>query len=190
MRSPAGNALSRPQSTPTVGGRSNRRKGRTRMVRWNPFPLVGVILFVVWFVSSPSFARQPAQSKVFDSGLRTAQAVGANCTADKCSTDAGGCASCIDFVLQLPPEAWVTKTRCFTTASYPDDLPRHEPHEVPCGADVSFSRFDTPIVAATKTFVEVRSVYHNRSSDRARDAKMTVEWQPISTVPSNITSVK
>lgn len=107
----------------------------------------------------------------------TADSVGHDCVTNKCSSDAGGCASCIQITVTLPPNAWITKVHCFTNANYPDDFPRHDLHEVNCGTDVSFSIFDTPDITATPAKVVVRTTYHNRSSNQSRDIKLKVDWR-------------
>jgi hypothetical protein len=136
-------------------------------------------LVVLAAVISLTMGRGWAQGVTNSSGEYTAPEVGANCSSDQCSTKGEGCASCVSLIIHLPLGAWVTKTHCFTNANYPTDHPRHDLHEVPCGADISWSRFDTPIITATDADVIVRTTYHNRSSDRTRDVKLTVEWQPI-----------
>jgi hypothetical protein len=130
--------------------------------------LVGILVCPLW-----------CQSRTANSPELTAAAVGMNCTSDTCSSRHEGCASCVELVVSLPPKAWVTKTHCYTTANYPDDHLRHDLHEVDCGVDNSWSIFDTPIVSATPSRVVIRSTYHNRSSNRSRDVKLTVEWRPI-----------
>jgi hypothetical protein len=152
--------------------------------RWNrcQFLHVGRLLqFPLLMASLAGIALVPGlqgqrSTSTADSPERTAEAVGRNCTTDLCSTVRIGCASCIDVTITLPAQAWVTKTHCLTNADYPDDRPRHQLHEVPCGLDVSWSRFETPIVTATSTGVTIHTIYHNRSSNRARDIKVTADW--------------
>jgi hypothetical protein len=126
-----------------------------------------------------AFSTGPGLTTTADSGERTAAEVGRDCTTDQCSTSRYGCASCVEINIHLPPNAWVTKTHCYTNADYPGDRPRHQLVEVPCGIDISWSRFDTPIVTATSERVTVHTIYHNRSSNRARDVKLTAEWHLI-----------
>jgi hypothetical protein len=144
-----------------------------RVSRLLQFPLLMASLAGIVLV--PGLQGQRSISTA-DSLERTAEAVGRNCTTDVCSTVHTGCASCIDITITLPPQAWVTKTHCLTNADNPDDRPRHQLHEVPCGLDVSWSRFETPIVTATTTGVTIHTIYHNRSSNRDRDIKVTADW--------------
>jgi hypothetical protein len=137
------------------------------------------LLPCILILSTMAFSNGPGPTTTADSGERTAAEVGRDCTTDQCSTARYGCASCVEINIHLPPNAWVTKTHCYTNADYPGDRPRHQLVEVPCGIDISWSRFDTPIVTATSEGVTVHTIYHNRSSDRARDVKLTTEWHLI-----------
>lgn len=148
------------------------------------FALHIAILLVVLLGISPQQLR--AQLKTTSSGERTASAVGFNCTTDKCSESNTGCASCARLGVELPANAWVVKTHCYTTANYPDDYSRHDPHEVACGADNSWSLFDSTSVVATNQHVLVKTTYHNRSHNRSRDVRLDVEWLPFELVQSDI----
>jgi hypothetical protein len=121
----------------------------------------------------------PQSSRDAESQVYTAESVGHNCTSDLCASTGEGCATCVELKITLPLNAWITKTHCDTNASYPIDYPRHELHEVNCGTDVSWSVFDTPIVSKISNAVTIRTVYHNRSSDRSRDVRLRVEWYEI-----------
>jgi hypothetical protein len=87
--------------------------------------------------------------------------------------------------LHLPADSWVLKTHCFTNAGYPDD--GKDLHEVDCGTDIAWSIFDTPRVTATQSEVTVVSTFRNRSSNRNRLAKLTVDWQVINAATPQIT---
>jgi subtilase family protein len=140
---------------------------------WTTYLIAAATLAVVTFswLASNAFA----QSKVAWSAEQTVTAVGGDCKTNKCSNNSG-CASCVQLTIELRADAWVTRTHCYTTANYPDDYPRHNMHEVPCGEDVSWSVFETPIVLTRSQHVVISTTYHNRSSDRARDVRLAVEW--------------
>jgi hypothetical protein len=145
--------------------------GRLWMVTFHLRPLITCSLILLSVVLCAQVG-----SRIADTGEQAAPNTGQDCKTDSCSNSNQGCASCVYLALHLPPEAWVTKTHCYTNAQYPHDYQRHELHEVPCGEDISWSRFDTAIVSATPREVVVRTTYHNRSSDRTRDVKLTVDW--------------
>lgn len=132
-----------------------------------------IILVLVLVLSACKHACPEVAGGKAQTDIITVPAVGHDCTKDICSTQPHGCASCVQLTLRLPPGAWVRKTHCFTTANYPLD---NELHEIPCGADVAWSRFDTPIVTASPHAVIVHTVYHNRSSNRVRSVRFQIEW--------------
>src|SRR5579862_3039325 len=135
-------------------------------------PFIALAMVTSW----GAIPKVLAQSSVTSSQERTAVAVGTDCTTDKCSNTGQGCASCVELRVELPANAWVTKTHCYTTAHYPDDYPRHDMREVGCGEDVSWSVFDTPTVSSTSSNVVIRTTYHNRSDNRSRDVRLKVDW--------------
>lgn len=129
------------------------------------------------FLFPVSAQNSSAQLKTASSGERSSAATGLNCTTNTCSTTGAGCASCIRLTVELPANAWVVRTHCYTTANYPDDYHRDDLHEVACGLDASWSQFDTTIVIANNNRVVVETTYHNRSDNRTRDVRLDVDWR-------------
>lgn len=141
----------------------------------NRCPLLCIAISVL-VLGSAGTTKDSPEITTSDSDEHTAAPVGHDCTSNVCSTSGQGCASCAVLAIHLPPNAWVTKTHCLTTANYPADYARHDLHETKCGEEISWSLFETPLVTASADEVLVRAVYHNRSSNRPRDAKIRVEW--------------
>ena len=161
-------------------------RARTLVRCWPYRCFVLEVAFLLVFAFGVGSQFLQAQLKTATSGARTASAVGFNCTTDMCSNSGAGCASCIRLTVELPANAWVVKTHCYTTANYPGDYDRNHLHQVACGMDNSWSFFDSTIVVATKQHVLVRTTFHNRSHNLSRDARLDVDWQPFESVHSQI----
>ena len=115
-----------------------------------------------------------AQKTAVD-GPYTANKTVNQCTADVCKPT--GCASCVKLQVNLPLTAQVTKVRCWTNAGVKDELPHGQFREIPCGTDWAWSIFDAPVTTTTANNTTVTTTYHNRSHNRDRDVKLTVDYQ-------------
>jgi hypothetical protein len=110
-----------------------------------------------------------------ESGVYTANKCGHDVKTNDCSE-----ARCVNLEVYLPLGAQVVATHCYAniTLNAGPDLPHYQFNEVPAGVDTSWSIFDYPVQQSTPTNVVVRTTYHNRSSDRDRDVKLVVDWEP------------
>ena len=131
------------------------------------YRLIVATLSIGWLVASVQ-----GQAKTAESAVMVAHKVGHDCKDNDCN----GCASCVSMSVGLPAGAKVIAVHCYTVANYPDDYAHGDLHEVTCGEDVSWSIFDKPSFSYYG-LLTVGTTYHNRSSDRDRDAQITVEWQ-------------
>lgn len=115
------------------------------------------------------------QTKTATDGPYTAAKTGNPCTSNECKPI--GCASCVKLQVNLPLTAQVIKVHCWANAGYPNDLPHGQFQEVACGVDVAWSIFEPPVTTTTTSNTVVTTRYHNRSGDRDRDVKLTVDYQ-------------
>jgi hypothetical protein len=127
-----------------------------------------------WDAFSALAAQFQTSPHTTSSETVVARRIGANCTTNVCKEN-GACASCVNLQVQLPTSAKVLSVHCLTNAHFPDDAT--EPRQVSCTEDNAWSIFESPVVAQETEYIVVRTVFHNRSSDRDRVAKIEVEWQ-------------
>ena len=136
------------------------------------FERVKCLLVVTLMALGVSMAQAQA-TQTACTAVQVAHKVGRDCTTNNCSNKVPtGCASCLDFTISLPQGSVVAK-HCYTVAHYPDDYKHGDLHEIPCTTDNSWSIFDDPVVSGGT----VSTTFHNRSSDRDRDAKLCVDWK-------------
>jgi len=116
-----------------------------------------------------------SQNQYTDGGAILVRQVGSDCKSNDCQS----CAVCDTYTIPLPGNARVIKVHCWTTANYPSDYAPNDLHEVDCGTDVAWSIWDQPTQEYQQATgkLAVYSTYHNRSSDRDRYVKLSVEWQ-------------
>jgi hypothetical protein len=108
-----------------------------------------------------------------DSGQYNVSHANGQCKDNACGTQ-GGCAACQQLVVNLPAGAQVDSIHCYTTAAYPNDTGIHE---VSCTTDNSWSVFDQPVIqTSTGGGVNISTTYHNRSHNRGRTVKLSVNW--------------
>jgi hypothetical protein len=108
-----------------------------------------------------------------DSGQYNVSHANGQCKDNACSTQ-GGCAACQQLVVNLPAGAQVDSIHCYTTAAYPNDTGIHE---VSCTTDNSWSVFDQPVIQTSPGGgVNISTTYHNRSHNRGRTVKLSVDW--------------
>jgi hypothetical protein len=133
-----------------------------------------VALLVLAFVAIGSFVnsgRVHGQNSTPSGELHVSHANG-QCKDNTCTPT--GCAGCVQLTVNLPPGAQYQRSHCFTTANYPDDIGIHE---VACTTDNAWSVFDDPVVSTTNGGgVTVTTTYHNRSHNRDRTVKLSVDW--------------
>jgi hypothetical protein len=84
-----------------------------------------------------------------------------------------GCAQQQQLRVDLPAGAQVDAIHCYTTANYPDDTGLHE---VNCTTDNAWSIFDAPRIDPYPNEVIVWTTYYNRSHNRSRVVRLTVDW--------------
>lgn len=68
----------------------------------------------------------------------------------------------------------VVAVHCLTTAYYPHDSSLHE---VEFTRDNAWSIFDEPRIDTYQNSVVVTTTYYNRSHNRNRTVRLTVEWR-------------
>jgi hypothetical protein len=130
-----------------------------------------ILLFAVLFsgllIVGIKLYAQTAQTSA--SPVLVAHKVGRDCTDLSCAIN-------VDLYVTIPLAATIDSKECLTVAHYPDDYPHGQLHPVPCGVDTAWSIFDAPSSTSNQDSQVVRSIYHNRSSDRDRDAQLVVHW--------------
>ncbi len=111
-----------------------------------------------------------SQVRTNSSGEYVAHKVGSNCTSSSCAVK-------IPLSVYLPLGAQVKAVRCYSVAGQ-EDSAHGDLHEVSCGVDTWWSIFTKPVQQTTPNNVTVTSEFQNRSSDRDRDCRMDVDWEP------------
>jgi hypothetical protein len=113
---------------------------------------------------------QASGRRTTSSGIYVAHKVGANCTSSACAVR-------IKLAVYLPLGAKIHAIGCYTVAGQTDS-PHGRLRRVSCGVDTWWSVFTTPVQQSTPHNVVVTSEFQNRSSDRDRDCRLDVEWEP------------
>jgi predicted nucleic acid-binding Zn ribbon protein len=126
-----------------------------------------VMLLVLMLVAITSFIK--TQSVRADSNSSQDYTVGG--TGSQCGDN--GCAQKQQLRVDLPSGAQVDAVHCLTTAHYPDDSGLHE---VDCMTDNAWSIFDAPRTDTYQNSVVVTTTYYNRSHNRNRTIRLTVDW--------------
>jgi len=132
-------------------------------------------LLIVTAIGGGFLLTVHAQQKTATDGPRTAAKTVNQCTENTCKPS--GCASCVNLQVNLPLTAQVIKIHCWTNAGVNDELPHGQLREIPCGTDWAWSIFDTPVTSTTGSNTTVTTTYHNRSHNRDRDVKLTVDYE-------------
>lgn len=96
----------------------------------------------------------------------TVSAVGHDCPTNACAVQQ-------QLRVDLPAHVTVDAVHCLTTANYQDDTGMHE---VGCTTDNAWSVFDEPRKDYYDSEVIVWTTYYNRSGDRQRRVRLTVDW--------------
>jgi hypothetical protein len=137
--------------------------------------LFGAFLMAIAIGDGQLLRVHGQQTKTAINGPYTAARTVNRCTSNECKR--AGCASCVKLQANLSFAAQIIKIHCWTNAGYPDDLPQGQFQEVACGADVSWSIFNSPVTSTTSNNTVVATTHHNRSHNRERDVKLAVDYR-------------
>ena len=131
------------------------------------------LVVVVVLTALVGIKLRAQQVQTYRSPVVVAHKVGSNCTSNTC----GACAVCVSVYVTIPKAATVNAIHCLSVVKDKDhDYPHGDLHEVTCGQDILWSIFEPPTTTVSGDSKIIASTFHNRSSDRDRDAQLTVDW--------------